>query len=43
MIAIDDRLAVVALQHFAVAFHDVAVGIGEITLCSRRGAAIGPM
>ena len=43
VIAIDGRLAVVALQQFPVALHDVAVGIGKVPLRTGRGAAIGPM
>jgi hypothetical protein len=43
VIAIDDRLAVVALQQVAVAFHDVAVCIRLVALRSGRGTAIGAM
>jgi hypothetical protein len=37
---IADRLAVVTLQHVAIALDDVADGIGEIYLGSGSGAAI---
>ena len=43
VIAIDGRLAVVALQQVAVAFHDMAVWIRVVPLRSGCGAAIGLM
>ena len=43
VIAIDCRLAVVALQHVPITLHDVAVGISEIPLRTGLGASIGPM
>lgn len=43
VIAIDGRLAVVALRHVPVTLHDVAVGISEIPLRTGLGAAIRAM
>ena len=43
VVSIDDRLAVVALQHVAITLDDVTVGIGEVPLDLGGWAAIGPM
>jgi len=41
VVAVDDRLAVAALQHGAIALHDVAVGIW-VAAGPRSGSSAGP-